>query len=169
MDGPFSQGKPTTAWCRRPMHRKSKRYMLNVVPSKHSKTLNTTHNAEPRMHGNTITRNYFENWRRQKRLRDTSMSSRPRFSLEMTWKSRFARAMRRKVFLEKTICHHLRIHDTTRKPFFRYYTSCFSQNTIQNMKNIQLFLSCSSCLCSFIFTAPARICNVTMSHTSIYC
>ena len=28
--------------------------------------------------------------------------------------------------------------------------------------------SCSSCLCSFIFTGPARICDVTMSHTSIY-
>ena len=28
--------------------------------------------------------------------------------------------------------------------------------------------SCSSCLCSFIFTGPARICDVTMSHTWIY-
>ena len=28
--------------------------------------------------------------------------------------------------------------------------------------------SCSSCLCSFTFTGPARICDVTMSHTSIY-
>ena len=37
------------------------------------------------------------------------------------------------------------------------------------MKNIQLFLgSYSSCLCSFIFTGPARICDVTMSHTWIY-
>ena len=40
----------------------------------------------------------------------------------------------------KTIRHHLQIYDTTRKPFLEYYTSCFSQNTIQNMKNIQLFL-----------------------------
>ena len=45
-----------------------------------------------------------------------------------------------KVFVEKTIRHHLRVHDTTRKPFLEYYISCFSQNTIQNMKNIQLFL-----------------------------
>ena len=29
----------------------------------------------------------------------------------------------------------------TRKPFLEYlYNSCFSQNTIQNMRNIQLFL-----------------------------
>ena len=28
--------------------------------------------------------------------------------------------------------------------------------------------SCSSCLCSFIFTGSARICDVTMSHTWIY-
>ena len=28
----------------------------------------------------------------------------------------------------------------TRKPFSEYYDSCFSQNTIQNMTNIQLFL-----------------------------
>ena len=28
--------------------------------------------------------------------------------------------------------------------------------------------SCSSSLCSFIFIGPARICDVTMSHTSIY-
>ena len=28
--------------------------------------------------------------------------------------------------------------------------------------------SCSSCLCSFIFIGPARTCDVTMSHTSIY-
>ena len=28
--------------------------------------------------------------------------------------------------------------------------------------------SCSSCLCSFTFTGPARICDVTMSHTWIY-
>ena len=36
------------------------------------KTLYTlsTHNAEPRMHGNIIARNYLENWRRQKRLSD---------------------------------------------------------------------------------------------------
>ena len=39
-------------------------------PSEHSKTLYTTHNAEPRMHGNIIARNYFENWRKQKRLSD---------------------------------------------------------------------------------------------------
>ena len=45
-----------------------------------------------------------------------------------------------KVVLGKTIRHHIRIHDTTRKPFLEYYDSCFSQNTIQNMKNIQLFL-----------------------------
>ena len=31
----------------------------------------------------------------------------------------------------------------TRKPFLEYYISCFSQNTIQNMKNIQLFLDVS--------------------------
>ena len=36
--------------------------------------------------------------------------------------------------------HHLQIHDTARKPFLEYCISCFSQNTIQNMKNIQLFL-----------------------------
>ena len=48
-----------------------------------------------------------------------------------------------KVFLGKTIRHHLRIHYTTRKPFFRILSvSCFSQNTIQNMKNIQLFSRC---------------------------
>ena len=45
-----------------------------------------------------------------------------------------------KVFLGKTIRHHLQIHNTTRKPFLEYYIFCFSQNTIQNMKNIQLFL-----------------------------
>ena len=46
-----------------------------------------------------------------------------------------------KVFLGKTIRHHLRIPHMTRKPFLEYlYNSCFRQNTIQNMKNIQLFL-----------------------------
>ena len=37
-------------------------------------------------------------------------------------------------FAQKRVVYHIRIHDTTRKP------SCLSQNTIQNMKNIQLFL-----------------------------
>ena len=91
------------------------------------------------------------------------MPSRPRFSLEINWKSRFARGSPKDHSLSPTN------HDTTRKPFLEYYDSCFSQNTIQNMKNIQLFLrSCSSCLCSFIFTDPARTCDVTMSHTWIY-
>ena len=63
-DDPFSQGKPTTTWWRRSMHRKSN------GRANGSKTLYTTHNAEPRMHGNIIARNYFENWRRQKRLSD---------------------------------------------------------------------------------------------------
>ena len=31
-------------------------------------------------------------------------------------------------------------HTAKRKPFLEYYDSCFSQNTIQNMKNNQLFL-----------------------------
>ena len=39
-------------------------------PSKLSKTLYTIYDAEPRMHGKIIARNYFENWRRQKHLSD---------------------------------------------------------------------------------------------------
>ena len=42
--------------------------------------------------------------------------------------------------MTRDVTSHLRIHYTTRKPFLEYYISCFSQNTIQNMKNIQLFL-----------------------------
>ena len=30
-----------------------------------------------------------------------------------------------------------------------------------------MMFSCSSCLCSFIFTGPVRICDVTVSHTCI--
>ena len=47
-----------------------------------------------------------------------------------------------KVFLGKTIRHHLRIHDTTRKPVLEYYDSCFSQDTIQNMKKYPAFSRC---------------------------
>ena len=67
-------------------------------------------------------------------------------------------------------CHHLRIHDTTRKPFLEYCISCFSQNTIQKMKNIQLFLDVFVLVLFvlFIFAGPARICDVTMSQTWIY-
>ena len=99
------------------------------------------------------------------------MPSRSRFSLEINWKSRFARGNCCKVFLGKTIRHHLRIHNTTRKHFLEYYDSCFSQNTIQNIWKISSFFSmpsCSPCLCSFIFTDPVRICGVTMSHTWNY-
>ena len=45
-----------------------------------------------------------------------------------------------KVFPGKNIRHHPRIHDTTRKPFSEYCISCFSQITMQNTTNIQLFL-----------------------------
>ena len=86
VDGPFSQGKPTAAWCRRSMHRKSNGRVL-------SKTLYTTHNAEPRLHRNIITRNYFENWRRQKCLSYKRIPRHPHFSLEINWKSQFARGM----------------------------------------------------------------------------
>ena len=134
-----------------------------------SKTLYTTHNAEPRMRGNIISRNYFENWRRQKRLSDWSMPSRPRFSIEINWKSRGSHEECCKVFLGKTIRHHLRIHDTTRKPLLEYYDSCLCQNTIQNMKNIQLCLDVFVLvLLVLIFTGPAKVCDVTMSHTWIY-
>ena len=73
-----------------------------------------------------------------------------------------------KVFLGKTIRHHLlrlRIHDTTRKPFLQYCISCFSQNTIQKMKNIQLFLDVFVLvlLVLFILTGPARICIGSLS------
>ena len=55
-------------------------------------------------------------------------------------------------------------YESTIRPenlFLEYYFSCFSQNTIQNMKNIRVFSmsSCSSCLCSFIFTGPASRCH----------
>ena len=46
---------------------------LNAASSNHSKTLYTTHNTEPRLHGNTIARNYFKNWRSHERLIDGCM------------------------------------------------------------------------------------------------
>ena len=62
-------------------------------------------------------RNYFKNWRSRKLLSDRRMSSRPCFSLGMK-SSLSSHKECCKIFLEKTICHHLQIHDTTRKPFF---------------------------------------------------
>ena len=115
VDSPSSQGKPTTAWCRRcTMHRKSNRY--SVANTRKHSTPPITPSA-----GFTETQsqwNYFENWRSHKRLSDKSMPSRPRFSPEINWKSRLARGMLQSLSrIGKTIRHHLRIHDTTRKPF----------------------------------------------------
>ena len=104
------------------------------------KTLYTSHNAEPRMHGDIIARNYLRTGvdKTPEWLKHAKSSSAPRFYLEINWKSRFTPSC--KVFLGKSIGHHLRIHYTTRKPFLEYYQFLVSQNTVQNMKNILLFL-----------------------------
>ena len=59
-----------------------------------------------------------------------------------------------------------------------YIISCFSQNTIQNMKNIQLFLDVFVLVLLVLIhwsrrerpllAGEARICDVMMSHTWIY-
>ena len=139
-----------------------------------SKTLYTTHNAEPRMHGNIIARNYFENWRRQKRLSDLKHAkspSDPRFSLEINWKSRFARGiLAAKSFSERPFAI---TYESTIRPGNLFYNIIFLVLAripfkIWKISSFFSMSSCSSCLCSFIFTGPARICDVTMSRTWIY-
>ena len=67
--------------------------------------------------------------------------------------------------------HRLRIHDTTREPFFRKLDSFFLARIPFKMWKISTFSSMSSyssCWWSSIFTGSARICDVTMSHTWIW-
>ena len=73
-----------------------------------------------------------------------------------------------KVFLGKTIRHHLGIHDTTRKYYILFLVLARIPFKIWKISSFFSMSSCSSCLCSFIFTGPARVCDVTMSHTWIY-
>ena len=138
-----------------------------------SKTLYTSHNAEPRMHGNIIARNNFENWRRQNAwvIKACQVALGPSFfsrdQLKVSVRTRNASC---KVFLGKTVRHHLRLHYTTRKPFLEYYQFLALARILFKIWKISSFFSmssCSSCLCSFIFTGSARICDVTMSHTWI--
>ena len=115
--------------------------MLNVAPSKHSKPPKIIHKAH---WGCTETQsqeypcrakrlsNYFQNWRRQDRLSDESMSSRTRFSLVSLGSHQ---SLSRKDHSPPP--KNPRYDQET---FLESTTYCFNSNTIENVKNTHLFL-----------------------------
>ena len=117
-------------------------------------------------------RNYFDNWRSHQRLSDQKHVKSPSFFSRNKTKSLSSQEKCCKVFLEKTIRQHLRIHDMNRKDFLGNQISCFSleyhSKIMRRIATFYLMSSCSSCQCSSIYTGLVQICDVMMSHTCFW-